>query len=100
MEYKKTGNRIEMVGERFGKWTVIEFSRKGKRGELYWNCRCDCGSEKEVVGYSLRRGYSKSCGCLNEDKWKEKDLRGIRSGKLVCIGTSEEHNKWTWRVRV
>ena len=58
-----------MAGERYGKWTVIEFSRKGKHGELYWNCKCDCGTEREVDGYSLRRGDSKSCGCATKYKW-------------------------------
>ena len=85
---------IDMTGQRYGKWTVLGFSRKGERGEFYWNCRCDCGTEKEIAGYSLRRGHSKSCGCWLKEKWKARDLCGVRSGRLLCIGPSEEKNKW------
>lgn len=83
-----------MVGKRFGRWTVVSFSRKGKHGELYWNCRCDCGEEKEVVGYSLRRGRSTSCGCWLIKKWKEREIVGKRFGRLVCLCPSKEQNKW------
>ena len=83
-----------MSGERYGKWTVIEFSRKGKRGELYWNCKCDCGTEREVDGYSLRRGYSKSCGCATKYKWKERHKSGERFGRLTCLRPADEKYKW------
>lgn len=32
-----------------------------------WNCKCDCGKEKEVDASNLRGGYTKSCGCLNNE---------------------------------
>ena len=30
-----------------------------------WLCKCDCGNEKNIDGYSLRRGHTKSCGCYH-----------------------------------
>ena len=35
-------------------------------------CRCDCGSEKEVVVSNLKSGSSKSCGCLKAEKTGER----------------------------
>lgn len=32
--------------------------------EAKWRCKCTCGKEKRVSGYTLRAGISKSCGCL------------------------------------
>lgn len=32
-----------------------------------WFCLCKCGNEKIVSGNSLRRGATKSCGCLNRE---------------------------------
>lgn len=28
-----------------------------------WLCACDCGVEKIVIGFNLRTGGTKSCGC-------------------------------------
>lgn len=39
-------------------------TRKNSRGELFWVCRCDCGTVKEIDGGCLRRGTTRSCGCL------------------------------------
>lgn len=48
--------RIDMVGQRFGRWTVLSYS-----GNRTWRCRCDCGTEKNVHGASLRRGATQGC---------------------------------------
>lgn len=34
--------RINMIGEKYGKLTVIRESGKGHRGYRY-DCKCDCG---------------------------------------------------------
>ena len=36
--------------------------RRGGAGR-YWLCKCDCGGEKIVACYELRRGNTKTCGC-------------------------------------
>lgn len=60
---------IDLAGQRFGRWTVLE--RVGKRsGKLTWLCRCDCGKTKSVVGTTLTRGRSRSCGCFRIDDLK------------------------------
>jgi hypothetical protein len=32
-----------------------------------WLCRCDCGTEIEVMGESLSARNTRSCGCLKQD---------------------------------
>lgn len=54
---------IDLTGQRFGSWTVIE-PRPGYR----WLCQCDCGSEREVQSKSLKNGRSTSCGCSYKKK--------------------------------
>ena len=57
---------IDLTGKQFGKWTVINKSgRRNSAGAIYWNCKCECGIEKEVLGTSLRQGLSLSCGAHN-----------------------------------
>ena len=49
-------------GTVFNRWTVLEKVRY----ENVWKyrCRCSCGTERLVNGVTLKRGTSKSCGCL------------------------------------
>ncbi len=54
---------IDISGEKFGRWTVLERAQHSS-SDAYWRCRCECGKESSVQGKSLRRGDSKSCGCL------------------------------------
>ena len=51
------------VGEVFGKLTVL--SVELKNGDYYYNCKCDCGNETQVLGKRLFRGETVSCGCIN-----------------------------------
>lgn len=59
--------RIDLIGRRFVRWTVIGLGRSTGT-KRFWLCRCDCGTEKEVQGDNLRDGKTKSCGCLNLEK--------------------------------
>jgi hypothetical protein len=54
---------VDLTGMRFERWTVLGLSRKNPTGMLYYKCRCDCGTEKDVLAAQLRGG-TKSCGCL------------------------------------
>ena len=36
---------IDLTGQKFGRWTVLERAFNGKR-EVYWLCQCDCGTIK------------------------------------------------------
>lgn len=54
---------FDLTGQKFGRWTVIKFSHKGKGG-FFWECKCDCGNEGTVLSAFLRQGRTKSCGCL------------------------------------
>lgn len=75
--------RDDLVGQRFGRWTVLEYI-----GDKKHKCRCDCGNIGEVQNSMLKSGRSQSCGCLAREltsKNKLKDIRGLRSGKLVAV---------------
>ena len=51
--------RIDLTDQKFGKWTVIKsVGRLGSSGNLYWECKCDCGVIKNICGTDLRRGKS------------------------------------------
>lgn len=52
------------IGEIFGKLTVLEKSGKNKWRANKYLCSCSCKQQLCIVlGSSLRRGLTKSCGC-------------------------------------
>ena len=62
-------NKINMIGKKFGRLTVIEELReRNKYGKIVYKCQCECGNIVDVVGNQLRAGQTKSCGCLQKEK--------------------------------
>ena len=65
------GKFIDMTGKRFGRLMVISRVEGNQGGVIKWLCKCDCGSNTTVSGKSLRKGETKSCGCLKLDLRRE-----------------------------
>lgn len=60
-------NRMDLVGLRFGRLLVVEYSTSDKNGNTKFFCKCDCGECKVIYGQSLKAGATLSCGCLNKE---------------------------------
>jgi hypothetical protein len=62
----------DLTGLRFGRLTVLRRTdRKSKDRNIYWSCACDCGKEVEILGRSLYRGATVSCGCFGKERRRE-----------------------------
>ena len=108
--------RKNLTGCVFGKLTVLKrandrIDKNGKR-VAYWKTRCLCGNEKDVRGYSLISGVTRSCGCLSKEQTacllhlskersnseKDKtarvrvktDLTGLRFGRWTVIERADD----------
>jgi hypothetical protein len=57
-----------LVGMRFGRWVVQSQAGRNRHGQLRWLSVCDCGVERVVGGNQLKRGRSRSCGCIRGDR--------------------------------
>ena len=62
---------INISGKRYGRLTVLDRA-PNDRQYTRWRCVCDCGSEKIIQSARLRRGHTKSCGCLNKEIVRER----------------------------
>ena len=67
----------------FGRLTVItqveDHIESNGRHNPKWLCQCECGDQVEVVSASLKKGLTKSCGCL----WLERVTKhGLRHHPL------------------
>ena len=61
---KIRSNAIDMTGQKYYKLIALYPVAHSKNG-LIWRFQCECGNEINVLGVAVRRGNTKSCGCIN-----------------------------------
>jgi hypothetical protein len=75
--YGKTYWGKNRIGQKYARLIVVENieppTAQNEGG--IWKCKCDCGKEKNIKGYSLQNGRTKSCGCL----FKESHLKSAKN---------------------
>jgi hypothetical protein len=59
LEIKKS-NAADLRGKEFNKWTVIGLPYR-KNNHIFYKCRCECGTEKDVEQSTLKNGKSSGC---------------------------------------
>jgi hypothetical protein len=73
------GYPLDLVGQQFGRWTVIGKSDVRTNNQVKWLTRCACGNESFVPTLNLRSGKStqcRSCGLRNRRRHPGKGKRG------------------------
>lgn len=81
--------------------TVIDRA-PNRHGKTYWNCICDCGTEKTIAGGDIRNGKVLSCGCYSRDIASERNFKdevGNRFGRLTVIELIQKSPKAVWKCR-
>ena len=79
----------DLTGKRFGRWVVLALHPERSRlGLARWACRCDCGSERIVLGSNLRSGASTGCYCGGFI-----DLTGRQFGRWHVIASLPERQR-------
>lgn len=78
--HRKGVNLLDISGQRFGRLIAIAPTNNTCGHSVIWECRCDCGRIAYVASTRLRKGETKSCGCLNLEDKKEKSkiMRKVR----------------------
>jgi len=56
-----------LVGQRFGRLTVISEAKEKVGICVAWLCQCDCGNTCTPTTRNLKSGRTQSCGCLRLD---------------------------------
>jgi very-short-patch-repair endonuclease len=79
-----TANRIDLVGQKFGRLEVVEmlYSYKGGKS-TYCRCKCECGNEKIINAGNVSRGLTKSCGCLERESRYNRKHGKFKPGEIV-----------------
>ncbi len=73
----------------FERLKAVRYVGKDQWGMAFWECRCECGEVLPAVdGHSLRRGHTRSCGCLRAD------LIRARHGDKPRVVEMPEYRAW------
>ena len=72
----------DLIGQRFGKVTVIEKVGRSKHKTILWRCLCDCGNMTTAQTSDLRMGKVKSCGC---NIFKDRQTLGGKPTRIYRI---------------
>ncbi|MCK5608150.1 hypothetical protein KAR91_40085, partial [Candidatus Pacearchaeota archaeon] len=96
--------KLNLIGQKFGRLTVLGEAHKNKSGNYCWLCECACGNEVTVAGNHLRNGHSQSCGCLKAEtvsKARKLSLAGQRFGSWTVVGEAKKRKSGTvaWLCR-
>lgn len=60
------GTPVDLIGKTFSRLTVVSFA--GVKNKVRtWHCFCTCGGKSVVDTASLRKGNTRSCGCLKKE---------------------------------
>lgn len=64
----------DLVGQKFGKLTVIKYLGQVRTGQSNWLCQCDCPEQNlhKAIGSHLKTGNVQSCGCLAKGEARRK----------------------------
>lgn len=79
------------IGNRYGRLQVIEGPEirkpRDKKPRTFWKCRCDCGTEKWIMGQNFRVMGVISCGCYKQERDIIRSYKGLNVSQKNIIFT-------------
>jgi len=87
---ERSRNLKDLVGRRFGRLLVEARSEvKTVGGALRCSCRCDCGTQRTVIGGDLKAGKIESCGCLRRERSRDGARRRGEATNAIKYGVPD-----------
>ncbi len=100
--------KVNLLGQRFSRLTVVRQGEGRQGGRVVWVCRCDCGAFTTVTSCNLRAGNTTSCGCYRLERLKavitthgqntngciSQEYRAWQHAKARCY----DHNDQNWQT--
>lgn len=84
-----------MVGEKFNRWTIIEYCGSmavGKSIKNFVRCQCECGNIRKIQLSAVKSGTSKSCGCYTKEM-------ASKSNTTHGLSNTSEYKIWRGMLR-
>jgi hypothetical protein len=82
--------KIDMTGQKIGKWQVLRKDNSGDKKGTYWICQCECGEIVSVFIGNLRANRTTSCHKCAAVK---DVLTGKKYNHLLVLKETEQRSK-------
>ena len=87
--------KLELAGQPVGRLLVLYECGRSKGGHVLWKCRCECGNECVVSSTNLKNQHTRSCGCLQRDRARERStIHGLNTKHKRLYDSILKHFKW------
>lgn len=81
MKPRKRGRPMDdLTGQTFGRLLAITPEEDRRGGYVSWVCFCSCGGQVNVLAGNLKRGNTRSCGCLRQE-----NMRRVRTDRTLAV---------------
>lgn len=87
----------EIIGEKFGKWSVLSFKGRDKKSEQIYECKCECGTVKDHRLSTLKRNITTQCKSCRMAEFNKVEClidKTFGSWKVVGKIKNELRNEW------
>lgn len=95
-------NFKDLSGNKFNMLSALSYSGK-RKGNILWNCKCECGNKTTATSYELTHGAKKSCGCLRTATRVSMDFIGYENEDIIVTSLSDEKSGderlWNYRCK-
>ena len=81
----------DLTGQVFGNWKVLRLSQSQDR-KTHWLCQCSCGVRRDVEASTLKRGSSRSCGCVGRV-----NIQNEKFQEWTVLSRSDRKDYWYCR---
>lgn len=87
---KASQRATNLLGQSFGRLSVVKKLNMRWNGSVVWKCLCLCGKSVNVSSQSLINGNTKSCGCAPKGPKKTHGLTGTKEyGRFLTAKRKE-----------
>jgi len=84
--------KIDLTGQLFGNLIVLnEAPVRASDGSVQWRCLCSCGNTTIVSANNIKRGITRSCGCL---QIQQQQFGSFKHGHSSCSELSSTYITW------
>lgn len=80
-----------LLGKKFNRLTVVRMFPLKIRKVTAWECICDCGKITKVIGYKLKNGHTKSCGCYGQEM---RNKSSSKANTVHGMNKTRPHRCW------
>ena len=90
----------DLIGNKYGRLTVIKRLGSTKNKKSLFLCKCDCGKHVEIIGGNLVSGTTKSCGCYKLQLRHESanpDRRRLKRIHRMMLQRCEDKNNKSYK---